>query len=182
MLLKGYWIIQKVTVIGLDIYLNPLPGRAAVADVVMSEDEDPVIAEVLRHLLVGAADVLAEPVAQKDPGANLSRWGRLPVGCRESAFPLVLHREGGRLLREGSAFSFQSEFDFTVSLVSGKGNCSFFRSLHFSNRLNHKIKIKFSNFSKFVSNRYLSLTANYKYRSVANNNNSPYTSVNYHHH
>ena len=73
MLLKGYWIIQKVTVIGLDIYLNPLPGRAAVADVVMSEDEDPVIAEVLRHLLVGAADVLAEPVAQKDPGANLSR-------------------------------------------------------------------------------------------------------------
>ncbi len=102
------------------------------ADVIMAEDEDAVVAEVLSNFLVGAADVLTEPVAQEDPGANLCWRGRLPVGCRESTFTLVLHREEGRLLGEGSPLSFQGEFDFAISLVFGKGDCSFFRSLHSS--------------------------------------------------
>jgi hypothetical protein len=50
--------------------LNPLSRRPPMSDVVVSEDEDSVVAEKLRDFFVGAGDVLAVPVAQKDRGLH----------------------------------------------------------------------------------------------------------------
>ena len=52
--------------------LNPLSRRPPMSDVVVSEDENTVVAEKLRDFFVGAGDVLAVPVAQKDRGLHFN--------------------------------------------------------------------------------------------------------------
>jgi hypothetical protein len=53
-------------------YLNALPRRHSVTNMVVSEDEDPLLAEELGRLVVRVADVFAIAVAQENGGSDFA--------------------------------------------------------------------------------------------------------------